>query len=168
MNNQFLLQGLHREVDPQRLLPAEAAVQIFLPLARANDPKRAETVEMFRQWVLDRGQAVSLNHVAYLWTNFRQHFAKEAGTRWQAWSHSASVCGLASPTELAKFEGRIFFMTVFKPWLDTMRRTRMGRLVANAVLGLGAALVLSVVFVISWVAGAAGTEVLAWLLQLLH
>lgn len=168
MNSKNLLRGLHPEVNPARLLPAEAAVRIFLPLANANDPQRAAAGELFRAWVLGRDQALSLNHVAYLWANFRKHFCEEAGPRWEAWSRTSRACGLSGPTELAQLEGKIFFMTVFKPWLNSLRRTWLGRQAVRLLLGAGALVVLAIVFVVFWLVGAAGTELLRWLLQLVR
>jgi len=164
MNETKLLQGLHPEVQAGRLLPPDAAVRILVPLVKKNDPHRAEAVGVFCTWIMDRGQAVSVTQVAYLWENFRAHFSQEANARWQAWWRSSPAASEAtSPLELARLEGNIYFMTVFKPWLATMRQTALGRLLVSSFVMIGVLGGLLALFLACWVAGAAVTELLRWL-----
>ena len=143
-SSKSLLGQIPGPTNKQAALPPEQAMRILRPALSQHADLKA--VDLFEQWILDRGTNISLERLAHLWVHYERCFILELPQRFILWGGNKTS---RSPYQLGIDFMRLVTLRRWTPWVLRKSGSLWGRAQIKAVLAVGHFLMFIVFF---WVA----------------
>jgi hypothetical protein len=131
------INGSPADLDFERLRPWPDALSILIRLVQTNDPAGRAVLTLFKTWLQDRDQPISVQQALYLWDRFFIEFAIESSSRFTQWLLNPMSTRTKNPVAVGRMMFQIWKATHFRAWSTRMKSTFLGRRLVEVVTGLG-------------------------------
>lgn len=131
------INGSPADLDFERLRPWPDALSILIRLVQTNDPAGRAAFPLFKTWLQDRDQPISVQQALYLWDRFFIEFAIESPSRLTQWLLNPMSERAKNPVAVGRMVFQIWKATHFRAWSTRMKSTFPGRRLVELVTALG-------------------------------